>query len=179
MSLSVEQERRPVTSSAGVARAIERLPPIVRAMRPLQWTKNALVFAALVFDQKLFEAEPLLRAGLAFLCFCAVSSAIYLINDLRDVEADRHHPIKRYRPIAAGEVGPRFAFAVAVALLTVSLVGAAIDGPRFLAVIAGYASLMVAYSAGLKQLVILDVFAIAAGFVLRAAGGAVAIDVPI
>jgi 4-hydroxybenzoate polyprenyltransferase len=181
MSLTVHPERpvRPARGAKAVARALDGLPPIVRAMRPLQWTKNGIVAAALVFDRKLFELEPALRSLLAILCFCAVSSAIYLINDLKDIEADRHHPVKRHRPIAAGEVSPGFARAVAVSLLAAALAGAAINGLGFLAVIAGYAALMVAYSAGLKQLVILDVFAIAAGFVLRAAGGAVAIDVPI
>jgi 4-hydroxybenzoate polyprenyltransferase len=181
MSLTVHPERpvRPARGAKAVARALDGLPPIVRAMRPLQWTKNGIVAAALVFDRKIFELEPALRSLLAILCFCAVSSAIYLINDLKDIEADRHHPTKRFRPIAAGEVSPRFALAVAVSLLAAALAGAAINGLGFLAVIAGYAALMVAYSAGLKQLVILDVFAIAAGFVLRAAGGAVAIDVPI
>src|SRR5687768_8109314 len=99
-----------------------RLPPIVRAMRPLQWTKNALVFAALVFADKLFEAEAAARSLVAFACFCAVSSAIYLINDLKDVDADRHHPTKRFRPIAAGLVAPGFAFAVALVLLTLALI---------------------------------------------------------
>ena len=181
MSLTVHPDRpvRPARGAKAVARALDGLPPIVRAMRPLQWTKNGIVAAALVFDRKLFELEPALRCLLAILCFCAVSSAIYLINDLKDIEADRHHPVKRHRPIAAGEVSPGFALAVAVSLLVAALAGAALNGLDFVAVIAGYAALMVAYSAGLKQLVILDVFAIAAGFVLRAAGGAVAIDVPI
>ena len=170
--------RRSPHASRLAPHAIE-VPPIVRALRPRQWTKNVLLFAALVFADKLFEPEAVLRSLLAFVCFCAVSSAVYLINDLRDVEADRVHPTKRHRPIAAGEVSPGLALVVALALLALSLAGAVLDGLMFLAVVAGYAALMVAYSAGLKHLVILDVFAIAAGFVLRAGGGAVAIDVPI
>ncbi|MDP9363336.1 MAG: UbiA family prenyltransferase, partial [Chloroflexota bacterium] len=88
------------------ARPVRALRPaaLVRALRPLQWTKNGLVFAALAFDQRLFELGPLLRTVVAALVFCAVSSAVYLVNDLRDVERDRLHPKKRRRPIAAGEV---------------------------------------------------------------------------
>ena len=141
MSLTVHPDRpiRPARGTKAVARFLDGLPPIVRAMRPLQWTKNGIVAAALVFDRKLFEIEPALRSLLAILCFCAVSSAIYLINDLKDIEADRHHPTKRFRPIAAGEVSPRFALVVALSLLAAALVGAAINGLGFLAVIAGYA----------------------------------------
>ncbi|CAA9550724.1 MAG: Conserved membrane protein, possible 4-hydroxybenzoate octaprenyltranferase [uncultured Thermomicrobiales bacterium] len=148
-------------------------------MRPLQWTKNGIVFAALVFDQQLFRVEPTLRSLLAAAVFCAVSSAVYLVNDLRDIEGDRIHPKKRHRPIAAGLVTPAQAGTTAFVLFALALLGAGIVSPGFLAVIVGYVALMVAYSYGLKRLVILDVFAIAAGFVLRAAGGAVAIDVPV
>lgn len=155
------------------------LPPLLRAMRPHQWTKNGIVGAALVFDRRLFQLDPLLHGIAATLCFCAVSSAIYLINDLRDIEADRHHPTKRNRPIASGEVAPRTAITTALTLLVVGFIAAGIVDIGFLGIVAGYAALMIAYSAGLKQMVILDVFAIAAGFVLRAAGGAIAIDVPI
>ena len=161
------------------ARAVVNPWALLRAMRPLQWTKNAVVFAALVFAGKLFQLEPVVQCVLAALAFCAVSSSIYLINDLRDVEADRHHPKKRFRPIAAGELTERQAGVAAGVLLVGALVGAALVRLEFVVVIAGYVALMVAYSAGLKRLVILDVFAIAAGFVLRAAGGGVAIDVPI
>ncbi len=182
-----EHERR---GRAGVATASRRpgsaiaaagLDPraILRAMRPLQWTKNAVVFAALVFDRKLFEAGPLLHSLLAALAFCCVSSAVYLVNDLKDAEADRLHPKKRFRPIAAGTVTPTQAAVTAALLFALALAGGLLDGLRFVGVIAAYGLLMAAYTAGLKTVVILDVFAIAAGFVLRAAGGAVAIDVPI
>jgi 4-hydroxybenzoate polyprenyltransferase len=155
------------------------LPPLLRAMRPLQWSKNGLVFAALLFDKHVFELEPLVRSIAAALVFCAVSSAIYLLNDVRDAEQDRLHPKKRHRPIAAGELPVSRALAVGGLLLVGGLIGAVLVRPAFAAVIAGYVALMVAYSFGLKRLVIIDVFAIAAGFVLRAAGGAVAIEVPI
>jgi 4-hydroxybenzoate polyprenyltransferase len=148
-------------------------------MRPLQWTKSSLVFAPLLFDRKVFETGPLIRSIAAAIVFCLLSSAIYLLNDVRDVEADRVHPRKRRRPIAAGEVSERTAMTMAVALLVVGVAGAAVIRPVFSLVALGYIVLMVAYNARLKELVILDVFAIAAGFVLRAAGGAVAIAVPI
>lgn len=156
-----------------------RLPAAVRALRPLQWTKNGLVFAAVVFAGKADDAGAIARSVGAALVFCAVSSGIYLINDLRDAEADRHHPKKRFRPIAAGELAPRAAVGLATALLLAGAVAALAIRPAFALVVAGYVALMVAYSYGLKRVVIVDVFAIAAGFVLRAAGGAIAIAVPV
>ncbi|HYP61024.1 MAG TPA: decaprenyl-phosphate phosphoribosyltransferase [Thermomicrobiales bacterium] len=154
------------------------LPPLIRAMRPLQWSKNSLVFAALLFDKRVFQWDALWHTLAAAMVFSAVSSAIYLVNDVRDVEQDRLHPKKRFRPIASGEVSPGQAMRVAVALLTVGLITAVAVRPEFAIVIVAYIALMLAYSYGLKRMVILDVFAIAAGFVLRAVGGAVAIDVP-
>ena len=154
------------------------LPPLIRAMRPLQWSKNSLVFAALLFDKRVFQWDALWHTLAAAMVFSAVSSAIYLVNDVRDVEQDRLHPKKRFRPIASGEVSPGQAMRVAVALLTVGLITAVAVRLEFAIVIVAYIALMLAYSYGLKRMVILDVFAIAAGFVLRAVGGAVAIDVP-
>lgn len=154
------------------------LPPLIRAMRPLQWSKNSLVFAALLFDKRVFQWDALWHTLAAAMVFSAVSSAIYLVNDVRDVQQDRLHPKKRFRPIASGEVSPGQAMRVAVALLTVGLITAVAVRPEFAIVIVAYIALMLAYSYGLKRMVILDVFAIAAGFVLRAVGGAVAIDVP-
>jgi 4-hydroxybenzoate polyprenyltransferase len=155
------------------------LPPLIRAMRPLQWSKNSLVFAALLFDRRVFQFDRLWHSLAAALVFCAVSSAIYLVNDIRDVEQDRHHPRKRFRPIAAREVSVGQAARVATVLLLAGLVTAFAVRIEFAAVIIAYIALMIAYSYGLKRMVILDVFAIAAGFVLRAAGGALAISVPI
>jgi 4-hydroxybenzoate polyprenyltransferase len=145
----------------------------------VQWIKNGVVLAALVFDRRLFEPEPIQHAALAVVAFCMIASSMYLINDVRDVEGDRLHPKKRFRPIAAGEVTVRFALGLSGILMVGSLALAFALGWQFGLVISTYASLMVAYSNGLKRMVIIDVFAIAAGFVLRAAGGAVAIDVPI
>jgi 4-hydroxybenzoate polyprenyltransferase len=154
------------------------LPPLIRAMRPLQWSKNSLVFAALLFDKRIFQWDALWHTLAAAMVFSAVSSAIYLVNDVRDLHQDRLHPKKRNRPIAAGEVSQGQAMRVAVALLTVGLITAVAVRPEFAIVIVTYIALMLAYSYGLKRMVILDVFAIAAGFVLRAVGGAVAISVP-
>ncbi|MDQ3548024.1 MAG: decaprenyl-phosphate phosphoribosyltransferase [Chloroflexota bacterium] len=148
-------------------------------MRPKQWTKNAVVFAALVFDHKLFDIGRLATVIGAFLCFCLASSAVYVVNDLRDAESDRQHPRKRLRPIASGQMSNQAAWALVGLLLLLSLPAALILRPAFGAVLAGYLILMTAYTFVLKHLVIVDVFAISAGFVLRAAGGAVVLDIPI
>lgn len=178
-----EASRRALASPARLGRGwLARpvaLPALVRALRPLQWTKNAVVLAAVVFSGELFAPGPLARALAAAIVFCAVSSAVYLVNDLSDIEGDRVHPRKRHRPIAAGLVSPVQATLTAATLFLGAAVAAWLVRPQFLVVILGYVALMVAYSYGLKRAVILDVFAIAAGFVLRAVGGAVAIDVPV
>jgi len=156
-----------------------RLPAAVRALRPLQWTKNGIIGAAVVFGHRLGDPESLARTVLAIVVFCALSSGVYLVNDVRDAASDRLHPQKRRRPIAAGELRPTTALAIAGGLLLLAVVGAWLVRPAFLAVAGAYVALMVGYTLGLKRLVILDVFAIAAGFVLRATAGAVAIDVAI
>jgi len=152
---------------------------LLQAMRPLQWTKNGLVFAALVFDRKFTDFSTVMVSILAAICFCAASSTIYLINDVRDIERDQLHPRKRHRPIASGRITPRQALIAAAVLEIFSITVAVLISPAFALVILGYLVLMVAYTLELKQLAIIDVFAIAAGFVLRAAGGAIAIDVPV
>lgn len=152
---------------------------LLRAMRPHQWTKNVLIFAALVFDRKFFDLGPVADAVLAFVAFCFVSSAMYLVNDIRDIENDRAHPRKRLRPLASGDLSVAVAGVAAVALLILSFAIAWVVRPEFAGVVLAYLVLMVGYNLGLKQLAILDVMIIAFGFVLRAAGGAVAIDVPI
>jgi 4-hydroxybenzoate polyprenyltransferase len=152
---------------------------LLQAMRPQQWTKNGLVFAALVFDRKFTDFSTVMVSILAAICFCAASSTIYLINDVRDIERDQLHPRKRYRPIASGRITPRQALIAAAVLEIFSITIAVLISPAFALIILGYLVLMVAYTLELKQLAIIDVFAIAAGFVLRAAGGAIAIDVPV
>jgi 4-hydroxybenzoate polyprenyltransferase len=159
---------------------------VLKAMRPRQWSKNGIVFMALIFsvNQAWLPEEfdtwdhLLLRAFLTALCFCAVSGAEYMFNDLKDRESDRLHPTKRRRPIAAGLVGPREAVIWGVALAAGGIAVATLVDWRTGAVIASYFALMLAYPAVLKYEVILDVMTIAAGFVMRALAGAYAIDVP-
>jgi 4-hydroxybenzoate polyprenyltransferase len=147
------------------------------SLRPHQWTKNLVVLAALTFSKHLFELDAVVRAGVAFLVFCGLSGAVYLVNDLADLERDRLHPRKRLRPLASGALSIRSA-RLAAALLLVAGLGASVAlGPAFAAAGSAYVVLNLAYSFGLKNVVILDVLAISLGFVLRAVAGALAIDV--
>ena len=155
------------------------LPPLALALRPLQWTKNGLLFAALVFDQKLFQPVAVLTTILAFIAFACVSSAVYLVNDLRDREQDRAHPTKRLRPIAAGTVGQQAAIATALLLGGGGLALSLAISPGFLGIAVLYLGLMLGYSYGLKRVLIVDVLVIATGFVIRAAAGAIALAVEI
>jgi 4-hydroxybenzoate polyprenyltransferase len=158
-----------------------RLPflSLLISLRPGQWTKNLFVFAALVFAQRLNDPDAVLRASIVFVLFCALSGAVYLVNDVSDREQDRRHPVKKHRPIAAGEVSPSLALAVAAVLGLAALGGAFMLGFPFFAIAATYLVLLSFYSLFLKHLVILDVLTVAAGFALRAAAGAAAIHVPI
>jgi 4-hydroxybenzoate polyprenyltransferase len=140
-------------------------------MRPHQWTKNVFLFAALVFDAKLFNLTYLLRSIAGFVLFCLISGVVYTINDLVDLENDRVHPRKRYRPLPAGDLSPRFAAIAAVVLALISLVAAAQLDLMFAAILLGYLVLQLGYSFALKHIVLIDVITIAAGFVLRVAGG--------
>ncbi len=149
----------------------------VISLRPRQWTKNLLVFAGVAFAQRAFHTPDILRATAAFLIYSAISGVVYVVNDLLDKEADRKHPTKCRRPIAAGELSAKAAVIGAVLLGAVGLFCAALLGTTFALTAVAYVVLMLAYSTWLKHLVILDVFAIAAGFVLRAAAGAIVIDV--
>jgi len=152
---------------------------VVRALRPKQWPKNLLVFAGLVFTYNLLNAGMFTRVILAFVAFCALSSAGYIWNDLRDISADRLHPIKRNRPIASGLVPPMLAAAIGLALGAAGLGLALALGTSFALVASLYMLLTVTYTIWLKHLVLIDVFGISAGFVLRAVGGAVVIGVPV
>jgi len=152
---------------------------LLAAMRPRQWAKNLVLLAPLVFAQKATDPASLIRALLALAAFCLLASATYLANDLADREGDRLHPEKRRRPIAAGDLSPGAAAGAAVALGLAGLALSAALGWPFLACGAGYLVLQAAYSARLKNVAVVDVFAIAAGFVLRVVAGAEAIDVPI
>ncbi len=146
-------------------------------MRPGEWVKNLLVFAGLVFSRQFDEVDPLAAAILTFVAFCAVSSAGYLLNDLRDVEHDRRHHEKRRRPIAAGELSPQLAAIAGVGLAAAAIaIGFAVSA-EVAALVAGYGVATAAYSLVLKRLVIVDVMTIAGLFILRVVAGAVAVDV--
>lgn len=149
------------------------------SLRPGQWTKNLFVFAALVFAQRLNDTGAVVKAVIAFVVFCALSSTVYLINDVLDREQDRRHPLKAHRPIASGALSPTVAVACASVLGAAAMIVAGGLGWYFLQMAAAYLVLLIAYSAFLKHIVILDVLTIAAGFTLRAAAGAAAITVPI
>jgi 4-hydroxybenzoate polyprenyltransferase len=149
------------------------------ALRPHQWTKNLLVFAGILFAARLGDPVRWIEAVACFVAYCAASSAGYLFNDLRDREADRAHPVKRHRPIASGRLSVRVAAWLAVALFVVAFVVAAPLGPESVGLLAAFVALQLAYTASLKHIVLIDVFAIAGLFVARAAAGAVAVDVPI
>jgi 4-hydroxybenzoate polyprenyltransferase len=155
------------------------LGAIVRELRPKQWLKNGLLFFGIVYALELFNVPLLMRAAAGFVAFCCISSAGYVLNDLRDVELDRRHPTKRYRPIAAGLISPAAALAIGGALLVVGFAIALAIGPAFAVVCLAYVAITASYSLWLKHIVLLDIFAIAAGFVIRAIAGAVVIDVPI
>ncbi len=151
----------------------------LRALRPHQWTKNLLVFAALLFSKHLFEPEPFLRTFLAFLAFCGLAGAVYLWNDIADIEQDRLHPKKKLRPLAAGELSIRNATLGAVALVVVALSLSFWLDVRLGLCAAAYLGMNLGYSFGLKHVVILDVLTLALGFVLRALAGGFVIDVPV
>lgn len=144
---------------------------MLKALRPRQWTKNAFVFAALVFDGKLFHPTDFLRTLAGFGLFCLISSAVYLINDILDVEADRQHPAKKNRPIASGQLPIGVAAAAAASLALVSLAAGYFLAWQFALTLLVYFALMLAYSKWLKHALILDVLVIAAGFVLRVHAG--------
>jgi len=153
------------------------------AMRPLQWTKNAVVFAALGFGFGDSTQQIDLLAGLllvvpAALLFCLCSSGVYLINDLMDLKSDREHPAKRYRPLASGRIRPIEAAVAAAVLLAIALGGGWLLSRPFFMVLMGYTALQIVYSLILKRVALLDVFIIAAGFVLRAIAGAAVFQEP-
>ncbi len=153
------------------------LPALIKTMRLRQWTKNAFIFAALVFDQQLLNPTAFLRTLAGFFLFCLVSSTVYIINDILDVESDRQHPEKRNRPIASGTLPVPAAWGAALALVAVIFPLAWLLAPAFAGVLAAYLALMLAYSFWLKHVAILDVIIIAAGFVLRVHAGTTLIAV--
>ena len=147
------------------------LRDLVRTMRPKQWTKNAAIFAALIFDAKVFQPGPLLRTLAGFALLCMVTGAVYIVNDLADIEKDRQHPTKRKRPLPSGTLPIPFALAGAVVLLGVALPLAFWLDVTFGLLAAGYFVLQLAYTFVFKNYVIIDVIAISTGFVIRVGAG--------
>jgi len=147
-------------------------------IRPVQWIKNTVVLAALVFAGEITSVASVETALAAMVVFCLLSSAVYVFNDLIDREQDQQHPLKKMRPIASGRVSPKVAVVLMLILLAVALAGAYLIGPLFLLVSAAFIVLNLTYTIWLKNIVIVDVMSIGISFVLRALAGAVAIDVP-
>lgn len=152
---------------------------LFRLMRPAQWSKNAVVFAALIFSKHLFDPGDVILVCSAFAVFCLIASGAYVMNDLRDCERDRQHPLKRLRPLPSGRVPRGIAIGLSAALMITGIASALALGGAFATVAALYLALQVAYTYWLKEVVILDVMSIATGFVLRAGAGGVVIGVPV
>lgn len=149
----------------------------LRLLRPKQWTKNAFVFAPLIFAKLLFDADPLLLTLRAFLAFCLTASAVYIINDIADREADRAHPEKRHRPLAAGTLSISHAILILAIVLSIDLFLLLSLPLKFDLLVGSYFVMNLFYSLKLRDVFLLDVFIIAAGFMLRVLGGAYAISV--
>jgi 4-hydroxybenzoate polyprenyltransferase len=150
---------------------------LLKTMRPRQWTKNGFVFFALVFDKQLFHLVPFIRTMAGFALFCLVSSAVYIFNDLADIEADRQHPEKKNRPLPSGQLSQGAAWTAGILLVGLSLPLGWILSPAYAGVLALYFLINLAYSRWLKHVPILDVLIIAAGFVLRVHAGTTLIEV--
>lgn len=152
---------------------------LVLSLRPSQWTKNLIVFAGLIFGQRLLDPGAILQATAAFAVFCALSGVVYLINDVADRDADRQHPLKRFRPIASGAVPVSLALGLAAVLGVTAVLAAFRLRVDFGWIALAYVGLLALYSGPLKHVVIIDVLTIAIGFVLRAAAGAIVIAEPV
>jgi len=166
-------------SATGGAPARSALASLLVSLRPGQWTKNLIVFDGLLFGKRLLDPAAVAAACGAFVVFCALSGVIYVLNDVADRDADRRHPLKSKRPIASGQLAPGVALGSAALIAGIAVPFAFWLRPAFGGVAAAYVVLLAAYSARLKHVVIIDVLTIAIGFVLRAAAGAVVIDVAI
>jgi 4-hydroxybenzoate polyprenyltransferase len=153
------------------------LKALLRAMRPRQWTKNGFIFFGLIFDKQLFVLEPFLRTLAGFALFCLISSAVYLFNDIADVEADRIHPEKKFRPIASGALPVNVAITAALLLTVVALPLGYLLSPVFALILTVYLATNLLYSRWLKHVPILDVLIVSSGFVLRVAAGVALITV--
>lgn len=149
---------------------------LLKTMRPRQWPKNGFVFIALVFDGKLTQLSPLLHTVFAFILLCLMSSAVYVMNDLADIESDRQHPVKRNRPLPAGKLDPRAAQIAAVVFAVGSLLAGYLLTPVFALILLAYLVLQIAYTFRFKHVVLLDVSLVATGFILRIAAGVAVIE---
>ena len=153
------------------------LKALIKAMRPRQWSKNGFIFFGLIFDKQLFILEPFLRTLAGFFLFCLMSSAVYLFNDIADVEADRAHPEKKSRPIASGALPVNVAITVAIVLTVITLSLGYLLSPMFALILTVYLVTNLLYSRWLKHVSILDVLIVSSGFVLRVAAGVALITV--
>ena len=153
------------------------LSALIKTMRPRQWPKNIFVFAPLVFDKQLLIPNAFLRTAAGFVLFCMISSAVYIFNDLTDIEADREHPVKKNRPIPSGKLPLGTAWAAGILLVSVAIIVGYLLSPPFAMVVAAYFLLNLAYSKWLKHILILDVLILAACFVLRVGAGVTMIHV--
>jgi 4-hydroxybenzoate polyprenyltransferase len=151
---------------------------LLKQLRPKQWTKNLLVFAAPLFSFETVTPTARINCLAGFLLLCFVSGCVYIVNDYVDIEPDRNHPVKRYRPMASGELNPQIALAFGALIMIVSLALSYLLNPLFTLLLAFYFGINVAYSIRLKHVVIIDIMIIAAGFVLRAIAGGLVIHVP-
>ena len=167
------------TQEHSVTPSASRLPAWLRAMRPRQWVKNVLVLAPVFPAGSQVGLDTLTGVAVAFVLFCLVSSSIYLINDAKDVEADRAHPRKRFRPIAAGELSARTAVVLAIVLAVVALGGGAVWQPMLGVVLAVYFAIQLAYCFGVKHEPVLELACVASGFLLRMLAGGTAGDIPL
>ena len=180
---TITSEQPTVPAEAGQADAREPVVPrrsplraAIKTGRPKEWIKNVFVFAGLLFSGKFNQSHEVLEAFITFVAFCLISSAGYFVNDLIDVELDRKHPKKRFRPLAARELSESTAKAIAPALAVVAIAIAFVVNWQVGLMVVGYGIAQVAYSLGLKQIVIIDVMTLAGLFVLRVAAGASAVD---
>jgi 4-hydroxybenzoate polyprenyltransferase len=153
------------------------LSGLIISLRPRQWPKNAFVFVALLFDGKLFDLPSVLAVVAAFVLLCLMSGAVYLMNDLVDIESDRQHPTKKNRPLPSGRLNPQVAAVTSVVLAVASLVAGYFLAPELAFILVLYLVSQIAYTFKLKHVVLLDVLTIAMGFILRIAAGVVVIDV--
>ncbi len=156
-----------------------RLPAIIRLVRPHQWSKNAVVLAGVVFSGQARDPAQLVNAVVAAFAFCTVSGAVYAFNDWHDRAEDRLHPVKRRRPVASGAVTPPFAFGLGGVLVIAACLVALTISAALAGIILAYACLMLAYTLWFRRIAVLDVLTISVGFVLRALAGAVAVAVPL